>query len=163
VSNRAAIGANVLERPTVLGKRKDGTPILFGKEIAKPILFDPDSPALDARARQTLDGVVRYAAKNGGRVFITGFVLNGGGSIRDQKELSSSRAEAVAMYLSTRGVDTWIRYNGYGAYRKGQGLPRDRRVEVRWSNEEIPGLVETRANPVADRDVPARGEDGPGR
>ena len=163
VSNRAPIGANVLERPTVLGKRKDGTPILFGKEIAKPILFDPDSPALDARARQTLDGVVRYAAKNGGRVFITGFVLNGGGSIRDQKELSSSRAEQVAMYLSTRGVDTWIRYNGFGAYRKGQGLPRDRRVEVRWSNEEIPGLVETRANPVPERGTPAWGEADPGQ
>ena len=146
VSKKAPIGANVLNRPTTLGQRRDGTPILFGKEIARPVLFDPDSPELDARARRTLDKVVRYAARNGGRVFITGFVRNQGGSVRDQKALSDARAEQVALYLSKRGVDTWIRYDGYGAYRKGQGLPRDRRVEVRWSNEEIPGLQETRAN-----------------
>lgn len=146
VSNKAPIGANVLNQPTTLGKNKDGTPILFGKQIAKPVLFDPDSPALDAKAKAVLDKVVRYAARNGGRVFITGFVRNQGGSVRDQKALSNARAEQVAMYLSKRGVDTWIRYNGYGAYRKGQGLPNDRRVEVRWSDEEIPGLVQPRAN-----------------
>lgn len=148
VSNKAPIGANVLNQPTVLGKKKDGTPILFGKKIAKPVLFDPDSPELTAKSIKVLDGVVRYAAKNGGRVFITGFVRNQGGSVKDQKALSDARAEQVAMYLSKRGVDTWIRYNGYGAYRKGQGLPQDRRVEVRWSNEEIPGLEATKANAV---------------
>lgn len=163
VSKRAPIGANVLNRPTTLGKNRDGTPILFGKRIARPVLFDPDSPALDAQARATLDTVVRYAAKNGGRVFITGFVRNQGGSVKDQKTLSDARAGQVAMYLSKRGVDTWIRFNGYGAYRKGQGLPQDRRVEVRWSNEEIPGLMETRANPVADPDTPALDEAASGQ
>ena len=148
VSNKAPIGANVLNQPTTLGKRGDGTPILFGKRIARPVLFDPDSPQLGVRARQTLDRVVRFAERNGGRVFITGFVRNQGGSVRDQKALSNARAEQVAMYLSRRGVDTWIRYNGYGAYRKGQGEPQDRRVEVRWSNDEIPGLRATAANPV---------------
>lgn len=145
VSNRAPIAANVLNQPTTMGRRPDGTPILFGKEIAKPVLFDPDSPALDARARRTLDGVVAYAAKNGGRVFITGFVRNQGGSKRDQRALSNSRARQVATYLSRRGVDTWIRYDGYGAYREGAGRPRDRRVEVRWSDSEIPSLRSLRA------------------
>lgn len=148
VSKKAPIGANVLNQPTTLGKKKDGTPILFGKEIAKPVLFDPDSPQLDTRAKRVLDKVVRYSARNGGRVFITGFVRNQGGDVRDQKALSDARAEQVAMYLSKRGVDTWIRYDGFGAYRKGQGLPQDRRVEVRWSNDEIPGLKATAANPV---------------
>ena len=148
VSNKAPIGANVLNQPTVLGKKKDGTPILFGKQIAKPVLFDPDSPELTSKSIKVLNGVVLYAAKNGGRVFITGFVRNQGGSVKDQKALSDARAEQVAMYLSKRGVETWIRYNGYGAYRKGQGLPQDRRVEVRWSNEEIPGLEATKANAV---------------
>jgi outer membrane protein OmpA-like peptidoglycan-associated protein len=138
VSNRAPIGANVLKRPTTLGKRSDGTPILFGKRIARPVQFDPNSPELDERAREVLDGVVQYAARNGGRVFITGFVRNQGGIVADQKALSSARAQQVAMYLSKQGVDTWIRFNGYGAYREGQGLPGDRRVEVRWSNEELP-------------------------
>lgn len=148
ISNKAPIGANLLNQPTTLGKRKDGTPILFGKEIAKPVLFDPDSPELTPRAIKVLDGVVRYAKKNGGRVFITGFVRNQGGSVKDQKALSNARAEQVAMYLSERGVSIWIRYNGYGAYRNGQGLPNDRRVEVRWSDEEIPGLQATKANLV---------------
>lgn len=163
VSRKAPVGANLLNRPTTLGKRRDGTPILFGKQIARPVLFDPDSPALDDQARRTLDKVVRYSAKNGGRVFITGFVRNQGGSVRDQKALSDARAQQVALYLSKRGVDTWIRYDGYGAYRKGQGLPQDRRVEVRWSDEEIPGLQETRANPVADGGAPDIGEAASGR
>lgn len=140
VSAKAPIGANVLNQPTTLGRRADGTPIMFGTQIAKPVLFDPDSPTLDARARRTLDGVVAYAAKKGGRVFITGFVRNQGGSRKDQRELSRSRAAQVAAYLSRRGVDTWIRYDGYGPYRAGPGRPEDRRVEVRWSDEEIPGL-----------------------
>lgn len=140
VSAKAPIGANVLNQPTTLGRRADGTPIMFGRQIAKPVLFDPDSPALDARARRALDGVVRYATRNGGRVFITGFVRNQGGSRKDQRELSRSRAAQVAAYLSRRGVDTWIRYDGYGPYRSGPGRPEDRRVEVRWSDEEIPGL-----------------------
>jgi outer membrane protein OmpA-like peptidoglycan-associated protein len=138
VSDRAPIGANVLKRPTTLGKRSDGTPILFGKRIARPVQFDPNSPELDERAMEVLDGVVRYAARNGGRVFVTGFVRNQGGIVADQKALSSARAQQVAMYLSKQGVDTWIRFNGYGAYREGQGLPGDRRVEVRWSNQELP-------------------------
>ena len=154
VSNRAPIGANVLNASTVVGKREDGTPILFGKRIAKPVLFDPDSPELTQQARAVLDGVVRYARQNGGRVFITGFVRNQGGDRRDQKRLSDARAAQVAEYLSARGVQTWIRYNGYGAYRKGQGLPQDRRVEVRWSADEIPSLPRAQANlPVAGSDV----------
>ncbi len=153
VSRKAPIGANVLNQPTTLGKKKNGTPILFGKRIAKPVLFDPDSPELDRRAKKVLNKVVRYAAKNGGRVFITGFVRNMGGDRAFQKQLSANRAEQVAMYLSKRGVDTWIRYNGYGAYRKGQGIPRDRRVEVRWSADEIPGLKATAANPVYASDL----------
>jgi hypothetical protein len=63
VSNRAPIGANVLNASTVQGKRANGTPILFGEKISRPVLFDPDSPELDRRARQTLNKVVRYAKK----------------------------------------------------------------------------------------------------
>ena len=118
------------------------------------MLFDPDSPELTQQARAVLDGVVRYARQNGGRVFITGFVRNQGGDRRDQKRLSDARAAQVAEYLSARGVQTWIRYNGYGAYRNGQGLPQDRRVEVRWSADEIPSLPRAQANlPVAGSDV----------
>jgi outer membrane protein OmpA-like peptidoglycan-associated protein len=146
VSNRAPIGANVLSASTTQGKRPDGTPILFGKKVAKPILFDPDSPDLNAQSRKVLDGVVKYSQKNGGRVFITGFVRNQGGDPRFQKRLSSDRAQQVAQYLSARGVKTWIRFNGYGPFRNGQGLPQDRRVEVRWSADEIPNLKRTRAN-----------------
>jgi outer membrane protein OmpA-like peptidoglycan-associated protein len=146
VSNRAPVGANVLSASTIQGKRPDGTPVLFGTRVAKPILFDPNSPALTAQSRRALDGVVKYSKKNGGRVFITGFVRNQGGDPRFQKRLSADRAQQVAQYLSARGVRTWIRYNGYGAFRNGQGLPQDRRVEVRWSADEIPNLKRTRAN-----------------
>ncbi len=153
VSRNAPIGANVLKQPTTLGKKRNGAPILFGKRIARAVLFDPDSPALDARAKERLDKVVRFTAKNGGRVLITGFVRNQGGSVKFQRALSDDRAEQVAMYLSKRGVRTWIRYSGYGAYRPGQGLPRDRRVEVRWSADAIPVLKTTAPIPALDSDA----------
>lgn len=149
VSRRAPAGTNVLKRPTAIGLRKDGTPTLFGKRIAKPILFDPDSPELDERDARILDGVVRYVRTNGGRAFITGFVRNWGGDPAFQKRLSGDRARNVAMYLSDRGVDAWIRYDGYGPRRPGLGRPEDRRVEVRWSMDEIPGLVESPDPPEA--------------
>jgi outer membrane protein OmpA-like peptidoglycan-associated protein len=144
----------------VRGKRADGTPILFGEKISKPVLFDPDSPELDRRARQTLNRVVRYAKNNGGRVFITGFVRNQGGDPRFQRRLSADRAQQVAQYLSARGVQTWIRYNGYGAYRSGPGRPQDRRVEVRWSEDEVPNLRRTRANAPLDGSFAAEGGAG---
>jgi outer membrane protein OmpA-like peptidoglycan-associated protein len=146
ISNRAPIGTNVLNQPTVLRQKEDGTPVLFGKRVSRPVLFGPNSPALDAQARAELRKVVKYADKNGGRVFITGFVRNQGGDPRFQKRLSADRAQQVAEYLSARGVRTWIRYDGYGAYRKGQGRPQDRRVEVRWSADEIPRLRAPRAS-----------------
>jgi outer membrane protein OmpA-like peptidoglycan-associated protein len=97
---------------------------------------------------------VKYSQKNGGRVFITGFVRNQGGDPRFQKRLSADRAQQVAQYLSARGVKTWIRYDGFGPYRKGQGQARDRRVEVRWSADEIPTLKATKANaPVPNASV----------
>ena len=159
VSRRAPVGTNVLKRPTAIGVRKDGTPILFGKQVAKPILFDPDSPELDNRDARILDGVVRYVEKHGGRAFVTGFVRNWGGDPKFQKRLSSDRAANVAMYLSKRGVDAWIRYDGYGPRRPGQGKPEDRRVEVRWSMDEIPGLVASPEPPSATSAAvaPARG------
>jgi len=116
VSDRAPIGANLMNQPTTLGKKADGTAVLFGKLIANPILFDPDSPNLNTQARKALDNVVKCSAKNGGRVFITGFVRNQGGNPRDQMALSDARAQQVAVYLSKRGVKTWIRYVGFRPY-----------------------------------------------
>lgn len=133
VSNRAPAGANVVQQQTVVGKRDDGRPILYGKKIAKPVFFGPDSPELDARARGILDDVARYVGKHGGTVLITGFVRKGQGSEKYRKELSAERAVQVAQYLSDLGVDTWIRYDGAGAYREIDPRVSDRRVEIRWA------------------------------
>ena len=139
VSNRAPIGANVIEDESIIGKRDDGRPILYGKKIAKPVFFGPDSPELDRRARQILDDVARYVAKNGGTVYITGFIRKGPGPESFAKQLSSERAQQVAEYLSALGVDTWIRYDGAGAYREIDPQVSDRRVEIRWAKSGIPG------------------------
>ena len=142
VSNRAPAGANVIEHESVIGKRDDGRPILYGKKITKPVFFGPDSPALDARARQILDDVARYVGKHGGTVYITGFVRKGQGSEKFRQQLSSARALQVAEYLSALGVDTWIRYDGAGAYREIDPRVSDRRVEIRWAKSGIPGGTE---------------------
>ena len=139
VSNRAPVGANVIEHNSIIGKRDDGRPILYGKKIAKPVFFGPDSPELDRRARRILDDVARYVAKNGGTVYITGFIRKGPGPESFAKQLSSERAQQVAEYLSALGVDTWIRYDGAGAYREIDPQISDRRVEIRWAKSGIPG------------------------
>jgi outer membrane protein OmpA-like peptidoglycan-associated protein len=138
VSNRAPEGANVVEDKTIVGKREDGRPILYGKKIAKPVFFGPDSPELDARARAILDDVARYVGKRGGTVLITGFVRKGQGSEKFRQQLSSARAVQVATYLSELGVNTWIRYDGAGAYREIDPRVSDRRVEIRWAKTGIP-------------------------
>lgn len=139
VSNRAPVGANVIRQESIVGKRDDGRPVLYGKKMAKPVFFGPDSPELDARARGILDEVARYVGKHGGTVYITGFVRKGQGSEKFRQELSSARAEQVAQYLSALGVDTWIRYDGAGAYREVDPRVSDRRVEIRWAKSGIPG------------------------
>ena len=139
VSNRAPAGANVLEQKTIVGKRPDGRPILYGKKIAKPVFFGPDSPELDGRAKGILREVARYVGRNGGTVMITGFVRKDVGPRSFDEELSSARALQVANYLSSLGVDTWIRYGGGGRYREIDPQASDRRVEIRWAKDGIPG------------------------
>ena len=139
VSNRAPAGANLVPGDNVIGKRPDGRPILYGKKIAKPVFFSPDSPELDARALKVLGKVARYVGKHGGTVFITGFVFKDPGPKSFDKKLSSDRAEQVARYLSSLGVDTWIHFDGAGHYRQTDPRDSDRRVEIRWSKDAIPG------------------------
>ena len=138
ISAKAPQGANVVEAPTSQGADRYGRPALFGKKIAKPIYFDPESPELDAVDHRILDKVAAYAKRYGGVVYVTGFVKRGPGSEERRQELSAARAQQVAMYLSDLGVRTWINYDGAGAYSDGITRDSDRRVEIRWAKSGIP-------------------------
>jgi outer membrane protein OmpA-like peptidoglycan-associated protein len=58
--------------------------------------------------------------------------------------LSVERARNVAMYLSSRGVRSWINYDGFGAVTREVGTPLDRRVDVCWSSQPSPSHLITR-------------------
>jgi outer membrane protein OmpA-like peptidoglycan-associated protein len=117
----------------VIGYNADGTPKLAGVAIAKAILFLPDSPKLLPAAKAELNKVVAFAKKNGGRVMITGFVRYRGRPASFDASLSTARAKNVAAYLKSKGVNTWIDFDGYGPVSKKVSVPSQRKVEVRWT------------------------------
>ncbi len=89
-----------------------------------------------------LDRMARTVkARGNGRVFVTGFARQGGGTEQYLKILSQRRASAVAQYLSSRGVDQWIRYWGAGARTEEVGVPDDRQVQVTWSAKALPQTI----------------------
>ena len=131
------LNANVNKNQTILRLSKSGTPVLAGKQIAKPVFFAADSPKLRKQELASLNRVIRYAKSNIGRVLVTGFVSHAGKSISVEQALSNQRALAVATYLSKHGVNCWIDYSGFGSVAKSSN-PANRKVEIRWTNNLKP-------------------------
>ena len=121
----------------VVGYNADGSPKLAGVAIAKAVLFLPDSPKLLPAAKAELNKVVAFAKKNGGRVMITGFVRYRGRPASFDIWLATARAKNVAAYLKSKGVNTWIDFDGYGPVSKKVSVPSQRKVEVRWTKNVV--------------------------
>jgi outer membrane protein OmpA-like peptidoglycan-associated protein len=143
VSASAPRGANVIRAATVSTYDKTGRPNLTGARLlVSRIIFDPASPVLDDADKAQLDRIVWTLVNKGGLVLISGFARQNQSDSKNFLDgLSVDRAEAVANYLSARGVRAWIRFQGYGAVTRRIGTWEDRKVEIRWVNgaTELPG------------------------
>jgi outer membrane protein OmpA-like peptidoglycan-associated protein len=140
VSANAPAGGNVVNLPTTLAPdRPTGGWELFGERLTAPLIFAGGSAQLTEEGMAALDRIARQVkARGNGRVFVSGFARQGGGTEQYLAILSKRRAHAVAQYLSARGVRQWIRYWGIGARTEAVGVPDDRQVQVTWSAQAIP-------------------------
>jgi flagellar motor protein MotB len=127
VSAGAVVGSSTSRTSTVGFRDAQGLPRLLGTPVAKPVAFAQDSATLDATGKQQLRKVAATAKAQNRRLLITGFSSNGTG---ESTSISTSRAKAVADYLSQQGVRVWMQYWGAGKA-SVKGLASDRRVEIR--------------------------------
>ena len=79
--------------------------MLVGEKLSNGIIFDPDSPMLDARDKRELDRVTSVMAERGGLVLVSGFARkNGFDSAEYLENLSLARARNVSNYLVAKGI-----------------------------------------------------------
>jgi outer membrane protein OmpA-like peptidoglycan-associated protein len=133
----------VLECKTATTKKKSTAPVLVGEKLSNGIIFDPDSPILDARDKRELDRVTGVMAQRGGLVLVSGFARkNGFDSAEYLRNLSLTRARNVSNYLVAKGVRVSMRYEGFGAVTKDIGTSTERKVELRWIDDSEKTLYE---------------------
>ena len=136
VSGRAPVGAAVRHRKPSRPCPYDGSVSYQERNLFDRVIFNPASPELDARDKATLDKVARHLRDRGGVVIVSGYARkNGRDSASFLRNLSTQRSRNVSMYLSARGVRTWVDYQGYGAVTKEIGTWRERRVDVCWTEK----------------------------
>jgi outer membrane protein OmpA-like peptidoglycan-associated protein len=133
----------VLECKTATNRKKSTAPVLVGEKLSNGIIFDPDSPILDARDKRELDRVTSVMAERGGLVLVSGFARkNGFDSAEYLRNLSLTRARNVSNYLVAKGVRVSMRYEGFGAVTKDIGTSTERKVELRWIDDSEKTLYE---------------------
>ena len=133
----------VLECKTATTKKKSTAPVLVGEKLSNGIIFDPDSPILDARDKRELDRVTGVMAERGGLVLVSGFARkNGFDSAEYLRNLSLTRARNVSNYLVAKGVRVSMRYEGFGAVTKDIGTSTERKVELRWIDDSEKTMYE---------------------
>ena len=136
VAPTKASAPTVLECKTATTRKKSTAPVLVGEKLSNGIIFDPDSPILDARDKRELDRVTSVMAERGGLVLVSGFARkNGFDSAEYLEKLSLARARNVSNYLVAKGVRVSMRYEGYGAVTKDIGTSIERKVELRWIDD----------------------------
>jgi outer membrane protein OmpA-like peptidoglycan-associated protein len=126
----------VLECKTETSAKKSNPPVLVGEKLSDGIIFNADSPKLDATDKRELDRVANVMAQRGGLVLVSGFARkNGIDSAEYLKNLSLKRARNVSDYLVAKGVRVSMRYEGFGAVTKDIGTSVQRKVELRWLDD----------------------------
>jgi outer membrane protein OmpA-like peptidoglycan-associated protein len=126
----------VLECKTETSTKKSNPPVLVGEKLSDGIIFNADSPKLDATDKRELDRVANVMAQRGGLVLVSGFARkNGIDSAEYLKNLSLKRARNVSDYLVAKGVRVSMRYEGFGAVTKDIGTSVQRKVELRWLDD----------------------------
>ena len=126
----------IAQRKTISGFTSSGSPILLGANAGPAVYFGPDSAKLSSATLATLDAFVRANKGKAGKVYATGFVMRAGAPRQSEVRLANKRAQQVAAYLRSQGLNCGIDYFGYGAAVPGatKGKPTDRKVILRWDS-----------------------------
>jgi outer membrane protein OmpA-like peptidoglycan-associated protein len=123
VTNRNDAAANVLPG-------KPG-PEIQAKRMGKAVYFVGASAQLDTADKAELRRIATQIKREGGLVWVTGWARRSPTTSNAfMVKVSEQRAIAVAHYLSTLGIQQWIRFNGAGAPTTTTGTDTDRRVDV---------------------------------
>jgi outer membrane protein OmpA-like peptidoglycan-associated protein len=99
--------------------------------MGKAVYFLGASAQLDATDKAELRRIAALVKREGGLVWVTGYSRRSPTTSNAfMMKVSEQRAIAVAHYLSTLGIQQWIRFHGAGAPTTTTGVDTDRRVDV---------------------------------
>jgi outer membrane protein OmpA-like peptidoglycan-associated protein len=99
--------------------------------MGKAVYFVGASAQLDTADKAELRRIATQIKREGGLVWVTGWARRSPTTSNAfMVKVSEQRAIAVAHYLSTLGIQQWIRFNGAGAPTTTTGTDTDRRVDV---------------------------------
>ena len=133
VSSNATKFANIIKGRTSTAINTSGRPTLSGDVVVPAIDFAPSETTLDRGDMARLDRVIKQVKGRCGTLLVSGHSrFNPRDSRRYLQNLADFRAQAVAEYLSSKGVDMWITYAGHVVRAEPSLGSQYRRVEVRW-------------------------------
>ena len=108
-------------------------PTLAGQVVLPQIDFAPSEITLDNGDKAQLDKVLKEMTGKCGTLLVSGFSRH---NTTDSKtylqNLANFRAQAVADYLSGKGLTMWIDYQGFIIKSNDKNASANRRAELRW-------------------------------
>ena len=133
VSDNAALFANVRKGNTSTAVDRSGVPTLDGDAVIPAIEFKASEITLDAADKAALNRVIPTVKDRCGTLLVSGFSrFNTTDSRKYLQNLADFRAQAVAEYLSSKGVSMWIDYRGYIVKAPADTGSLYRRADIRW-------------------------------
>ena len=110
-----------------------GEPTLLGEQLLPDTFFGPSDLVLSSRDKAQLDKLANTMANKCGTLLVSGFSRhNITNTPKYLSNLALFRAQAVADYLSRKGLNMWIKYQGFVVKSNDPSGRLIRRVELRW-------------------------------
>ncbi|MEN9553595.1 MAG: hypothetical protein RLY24_1190, partial [Actinomycetota bacterium] len=135
VSDGAPRSFNVRPGKTAISiDKKTNTPQLSGQLVVPQIDFAASETTLDATDKALLDKALKEMKGKCGTLLVSGFSrFNTTDSIRYLQNLADFRAQAVADYLSSKGLNMWIHFQGFIIKSNDKSAGTNRRATVYWT------------------------------
>ena len=135
VSDGAPRSFNVRPGKTSISiDKRTNTPQLSGQLVVPQIDFAASETTLDATDKALLDKALKEMKGKCGTLLISGFSrFNTTDSLKYLQNLADFRAQAVADYLSSKGLNMWINFQGFIIKSTDKDAGINRRVAVYWT------------------------------
>jgi len=135
VSDGAPRSFNVRPGKTSISiDKKTNTPQLSGQLVVPQIDFAASETTLDATDKALLDKALKEMKGKCGTLLVSGFSrFNTTDSLKYLQNLADFRAQAVADYLSSKGLNMWIHFQGFIIKSTDKSAGTNRRATVYWT------------------------------